>query len=83
MSTPSQSQGTPVTDTRQEEVDAHPTTPAPRPPGRSGSGYGVISLCLAAAAFVTAPFLLLIPVAVRSPQRHISDTKTAEKGKGG
>lgn len=63
MSTPSQPQGTPVTDTRQEEVDAYPTTPAPRPPGRSGSGYGVISLCLAAAAFVNAPFLLLIPVA--------------------
>lgn len=65
MSTPSQPQdkpqSTPVADTRQE-VDAHPT-PAPRPSGRSASGHGIVFLCLAAAAFVTAPFLLLLPVA--------------------
>lgn len=29
----------------------------------SWSGYGVVSLCFAAAAFVTAPFLFLLPVA--------------------
>ncbi len=55
----------------------------PQHKDRSWDGYGVASLCLATGAFVTAPFLLLIPVAVRSPQRHISDTRTAEKGKGG
>lgn len=37
----------------------------PTPPQlqESGSGYGIVSLCLAAAAFVSTPFLLLIPVA--------------------
>lgn len=61
MSTPSQHQGTAVTDTRRKD-DAHPA-PAPRPPGWSASGHGIVSLCLAAASFVSAPFLMLIPVA--------------------
>lgn len=59
MSTPLRYQGTPVTDTRQG-AGTHPT---PRPPGRPESGHGIISLCLAAASFATAPFLLLVPVA--------------------
>ena len=41
--------------------------PAPRPPGRPGSGYSVISLCLAAATLVTTPLLLLPPVAAFIP----------------
>lgn len=45
----------------------------PRHKDRSWNGYGVASLGLANGAFVTAPFLLLIPVAVRRPRRHISD----------
>lgn len=45
-----------------KEADADPT-PAHWPPGRPVSGYGILSLCLAAASFVTAPLLVLLLVA--------------------
>lgn len=62
MSNPSPPHDTPVAATQQED-DTLPTR-APRPPsGGPGSGHGIVSLCLAAASFVSAPFLLLIPVA--------------------
>lgn len=66
MSTPSKPRQMPVTSTWQE-TGAYPgpsgSSEKRRSSGRSGSGYGIVSLCLAAAAFFTAPFLLLIPVA--------------------
>lgn len=61
MPTPSQRGSTIVADARQGSGAYQ--TQAPRSTDRSGNDYGIVSLCLAAASFVTAPFLLLIPVA--------------------
>lgn len=36
--------------------------PAPPPRSRSAQGHGILALCLAAAAFFVAPFMLLIPL---------------------
>jgi hypothetical protein len=44
--------------------DQQRSRPGPAPPSgpRSATGYGVLALCLAAAAFVVSPFMLLIPL---------------------
>lgn len=60
MSTPSWHRD--ISDTEAgQEVDAHPIS-APPLPDDPVSGSGIFSLRFAAAAFVTAPFLLLLPV---------------------
>lgn len=64
MSTPPQPEHEPARATRRER--AYPN-PAARPSGGSANGYGILSLCLAAASFVSAPFLLLISVAGFTP----------------
>lgn len=60
MST-SQPRNTPASTDRQHTAAI--ASAGPSPSERSGSGYGSVSFCLAAASFVTAPFLLLVPVA--------------------
>ncbi|QIN84577.1 LPXTG cell wall anchor domain-containing protein [Rubrobacter tropicus] len=60
MSNVSQPEGTPTT-SPSPVPDADPG-PIPRPTDRSWNGYGIASLGLATGAFVTAPFLLLLPV---------------------